>query len=87
MNKQELRKDENNMQNNMQKSDMKVSLEKIYQNIQSLELRPTEHNVMLIADSLLQLKNVYAGLQEPEQNSKEEKAEVVNDGEAEAESD
>lgn len=71
----------------MDKGEMLTKLNQVYQNIQSLELRPTEHNVMLIADSLLQLKNVYAGLQEPEQNRKEEEAEVVNDGEAESESD
>ena len=71
----------------MQKSEMMVKLNQVYQNIQSLELRPTEHNVMLIADSLLQLKNVYAGLQEPEQNREEEEAEVKYDGEAESESD
>lgn len=71
----------------MDKGEMLTKLNQVYQNIQSLELRPTEHNVMLIADSLLQLKNVYAGLQEPEQKRKEEKAEVVNDGEAESESD
>lgn len=71
----------------MQKSEMMAKLNQVYQNIQSLELRPTEHNVMLIADSLLQLKNVYAGLQEPEPNREEEKAEVKYDGEAESESD
>lgn len=71
----------------MDKGEMLTKLNQVYQNIQSLELRPTEHNVMLIADSLLQLKNVYAGLQEPEQKRKEEEAEVVNDGEAESESD
>ena len=71
----------------MQKSEMMAKMNQIYQNIQSLELRPTEHNVMLIADSLLQIKNVYAGLQEPEQNREEEEAEVKYDGEAESESD
>lgn len=71
----------------MDKGEMLTKLNQVYQNIQSLELRPTEHNVMLIADSLLQLKNVYAGLQEPEQNRKEEEAEEKDDGEAESESD
>ena len=71
----------------MPKSEMMVKLNQVYQNIQSLEIRPTEHNVMLIADSLLQIKNVYAGLQEPEPNREEEKAEDANDGEAESESD
>lgn len=71
----------------MDKGEMLTKLNQVYQNIQSLEIRPTEHNVMLIADSLLQLKNVYAGLQEPEPNREEEKAEVENDGEAESESD
>ena len=71
----------------MQKSEMMAKLNQVYQNIQSLELRPTEHNVMLIADSLLHIKNVYAGLQELEQNRDEEEAEVKYDGEAESESD
>lgn len=71
----------------MQKSEMMAKLNQVFQNIQSLEIRPTEHNVMLIADSLLQIKAVYSGLQEPEQNREEEKAEVENDGEAESESD
>lgn len=71
----------------MNQGEMMAKLNQVYQNIQSLELRPTEHNVMLIADSLLQIKNVYAGLQEPEQNREEEKAEEKNDGEAESESD
>lgn len=71
----------------MQTSEMLVQLNQVYQNIQSLEIRPTEHNVMLIADSLLRIKNVYAGLQEPEPNREEEKAEEKYDGEAESESD
>jgi len=38
---------------------MKEKIEKVYTNIQNLQLQPTKHNTMLIADCLLLLEDIY----------------------------
>lgn len=71
----------------MPKSEMMAKLNQVYQNIQCLEIQPTDRNVMLMADTYLAIKSLASALQESEQNREEEKAEEKNDGEAESESD
>ena len=57
--------------------EIRAKLDAIFQNIQNLQLQPTEHNVMLIADSLMKLKEVYAGLDgEPEAAEEDEAGEA-----------
>ena len=41
---------------------MKEKISQVFQNIQHLNIQPTEGNVMLIADCLMKLKEVYAML-------------------------
>ena len=43
---------------------MKERLEKIYHNIQILEIQPTRHNVMLIADCLMQIEELNRMIQQ-----------------------
>lgn len=38
---------------------MRDIINAIYQNLQNLQLQPTDHNVMLLADCLLKLKDLY----------------------------
>lgn len=38
---------------------MKEKIEKVYTNIQNLQLQPTKHNTMLIADCLMLLEDIY----------------------------
>ena len=57
--------------------EIRAKLDAIFQNIQNLQLQPNEHNVMLIADSLMKLKEVYAGLDgEPESAEEDEAGEA-----------
>lgn len=57
-------------------------LEKVFQNIQNLQIQPTETNVMLIADCMLNLKKVYNSLTSvPEANQEENMEEQENAGE------
>ena len=57
--------------------EIRAKLDAIFQNIQNLQLQPNEHNVMLIADSLMKLKEVYAGLGgEPEAAEEDEAGEA-----------
>lgn len=61
---------------------MKELLSKVFQNIQNLQIQPTETNVMLLADCLLNLKKVYNSLPpEPEANPEENMEEQENAGE------
>lgn len=61
---------------------MKELLNKVFQNIQNLQIQPTETNVMLLADCLLNLKKVYNSLPpEPEANPEENMEEQENAGE------
>lgn len=43
---------------------MGEKLEKIYHNIQILDIRPTRHNVMLIADCLMQIEELNRMIQQ-----------------------
>lgn len=49
---------------------MKEKISQVFQNIQHLNIQPTEGNVMLIADCLMKLKEVYAML--PDEQPKPE---------------
>jgi hypothetical protein len=61
---------------------MKELLSKVFQNIQNLQIQPTETNVMLLADCMLSLKKVYNSLPpEPEANPEENMEEQENAGE------
>lgn len=61
---------------------MKELLNKVFQNIQHLQIEPTENNVMLLADCMLNLKKVYNSLPpEPEANPEENMEEQGNAGE------
>ena len=61
---------------------MKELLNKVFQNIQHLQIEPTETNVMLLADCMLNLKKVYNSLPtEPEANPEENMEEQENAGE------
>lgn len=70
---------------------MKEKISQVFQNIQHLNIQPTEGNVMLIADCLMKLKEVYAALPDeqpqlevvPEENSETEEAEEPSDEEDE----
>lgn len=61
---------------------MKEKINRVFQNIQHLDIQPTEGNVMLIADCLMKLKEVYAMLPDeqpqlevvPEKASEKEEA-------------
>ena len=57
-------------------------LEKVFQNIQNLQIQPTETNVILLAECLLNLKEVYNSLPpEPAANPEENMEEQENAGE------
>lgn len=62
---------------------MKESISKVFRNLQNLDIQPTEKNVMLLAECLINLKEVFAALPDeqpqlevvPEENSETEEAE------------
>ena len=41
---------------------MKESISKVFRNLQNLDIQPTEKNVMLLAECLINLKEVFAAL-------------------------
>lgn len=56
------------------------NLEKVFQNIQNLQIQPTETNIMLLADCMLNLKKIYNSLPaEPEVVQEGEERENVGD--------
>jgi hypothetical protein len=70
---------------------MKESISKVFRNLQNLDIQPTEKNVMLLAECLINLKEVFAALPDeqpqlevvPEENSETEKAEEPSEEEDE----
>lgn len=70
---------------------MKESISKVFRNIQNLDIQPTEKNVMLLAECLINLKEVFAALPDeqpqlevvPEENSETEEAEEPSEEEGE----
>lgn len=50
---------------------MRDIINAIYQNLQNLQMQPTEHNVMLLADCLLKLKDLYQKVGEQQPASEE----------------
>lgn len=70
---------------------MKESISKVFRNLQNLDIQPTEKNVMLLAECLINLKEVFAALPDeqpqlevvPEENSETEEAEEPSEEEGE----
>ena len=56
---------------------MKEKIEKVYTNIQNLQLRPTKHNTMLIADCLVLLEDIYREAGSCQQPASEELDPVI----------
>jgi len=64
---------------------MKEKIEKVYTNIQNLQLQPTKHNTMLIADCLLLLEDIYREAGSCQQPASEELDPVIRVEETEEE--
>ena len=70
---------------------MKESISKVFRNLQNLDIQPTEKNIMLLAECLINLKEVYAALPDeqpqldvvPEESSETEEAEEPSEEETE----
>lgn len=70
---------------------MKESISKVFRNLQNLDIQPTEKNVMLLAECLINLKEVFAALPDeqpqlevvPEEASEKEEAEEPSEEEGE----
>lgn len=70
---------------------MKESISKVFRNLQNLDIQPTEKNVMLLAECLINLKEVFAALPDeqpqlevvPEENGETEEAEEPSEEEDE----
>lgn len=63
---------------------MKEKIEKVYTNIQNLQLQPTKHNTMLIADCLMLLEDIYreaGSCQQPESEELDPVIRVEEEGE------
>lgn len=56
---------------------MRDTINAIYQNLQNLQLQPTDHNVMLLADCLLKLKDLYQQAGSCQQPASEELDPVI----------
>lgn len=54
-------------------------LDRIYEELQQLNVQPTHSNVLILADTMNVLKNIYKYISETAENTEEKEAQEVTD--------